>query len=97
MTIKMNAEKKAKELAEIYGGKVEEYGEYGYVIEVDENTMRKVAVELDLEILVDDGPGNCFSAQTEYPEAGDEGVIFADLGGFQHEDRCLIGVSYSCL
>ena len=98
----MNAEKqaakaKAEELAKRYAGEVIELGEFGYGVETDEETMRTAARELGLFVEMDEGTGNAFSASTEYPDAGEEGQIFADRGGFQSSTGCIIGVSYTCL
>ena len=96
-TEKLAAKVKAEELAKKYGGVVIELGEFGYGIETDEATMRTAARELALFVEIDEGTGSAFSASEEYPDAGEEGQIFADRGGFQSSTGCIIGVSYTCL
>lgn len=94
---KLEAREKAIELAACYGGEMLPIDNFGYGFETDRETMREAAEELGLEVTVDEENG-LFSAFLNYPDAGDEGQIFADFGGlFQHDDRCYIGVCYRSL
>lgn len=92
---KLAARKKAIQLAEKYGGHMKRIGDFGYGFETDEATMRAAADELGLTILMDEA--GLFSACLEYPDAGEEAQIFADRGGFQHINKCIIGVGFTCL
>lgn len=92
-----------KKIAKEFGGKkVEKLGNYGYAFESDYATVKKVVKKYDLEEIFDehsedknkDG-GFDYSVDTELSDR--DGQIFCTQGGFQNDDRILIGVSFNDL
>lgn len=92
-----------KKIAKEFGGKkVEKLGNFGYAFEADYATVKKVVKKYDLEENFDDysedeskNAGFDYGVDTELSDH--DGQIFCTQGGFQNDDRILIGVSFNDL
>lgn len=84
---------KAKDIAKKYGsGKVEKLGDYGFAFEADYKTCMKFVKDNNLEEYHDgyeDDEGFDYGTETN------KGNLFCTQGGFQNDDRLLIGVAYN--
>lgn len=92
-----------KKIAKEFGGKkVEKLGNFGYVFESDYATVKKVVKKYGLEENFDgysenenENEGFDYGVDTKLSDR--EGQIFCNQGGFQNDDRILIGVSFNDL
>lgn len=93
----------AKKIAKEFGGKkVEKLGNFGYVFESDYTTVKKVVEKYKLEenfdgYSEDDSENEGFDYGVDTKLSDREGQIFCNQGGFQNDDRILIGVSFNDL